>query len=88
MWIVDKKGIKVGSYLIDPLLEYIKDLLIFYQKTYMIPTIGQNSVEIEMMVENSKKILELVNDIDDGVTAKDILKYISTRLRFNEKSLK
>lgn len=86
-WIIDKKGVKTVSYLIDPLLEYIKNLIIFYQTNYNIPSHGQNIIEVEMMLENSKKIIELVNDIDDGIIAKEILKYISSHLRFYENSL-
>lgn len=87
-WIVDKKGIKTTIYLIEPLLEHIKDILIIYQKKYNIPEIGQSSIELEMILENSKKIIELVNDIDDGLMAKDILKYISSYLRFNDNTIK
>ncbi len=47
-----------------------------------------NAVEIDMVLENSKKIIDLINDIDDGVIAKDVLKYISNYLKFNGTSLK
>ena len=86
-WIVDKKGTKTAEYLIDPLLEHIKSLIIIYQKNYSIPDINLHSTEIEMMLENNKKIVEIVNEIDDGLMAKDVLKYISSHLRFNEKHL-
>ena len=87
-WIVDKKGIKTMGYLITPLLTYIKTLTILYQENYGIPEPHQINVELDMILENNKKIIELVNDIDDGVLSKDILKYISTHLRFNDNSLK
>ena len=87
-WIVDKKGCKTVQYLITPLLEYIKKLITLYQKNYNIPKLGQNAVEIEMILENSKKIIDLINDIDDGVIAKEVLKYISNYLKFNDTSLK
>lgn len=84
-WIVDKKGIKTTSYLIDPLLVYIKSLLVSYQTNYSTPEIGQQAIELELLLENSKKIIELTNDIDDGIIARDILKHISSHLKFNEK---
>lgn len=87
-WIVDKKGIKTIGYLITPLLTYIKTLTISYQENYGIPEPHQINVELDMILENNKKIIELVNDIDDGILSKDILKYISTHLRFNDNSLK
>ena len=84
-WIIDKKGIKTKEYLIDPLLDCIKKLLISYQQNLIIPNLKQNSVEVEFILENNKKIRELVDDIDDGVISKDILKHISTHLKFNGK---
>ena len=84
-WVIDKKGIKTQTYLIEPLLSNIKKLLISYQSSYGIPSSGINSVEMEFMLENSKKILELTNDIDDGLIGKDVLKHISAHLRFSNK---
>ena len=83
-WIIDKKGIKTKEYLIDPLLLYIKKLLISYQTNLVIPDLGYNT-ETEFILENSKKIIELMNDIDDGNISNEILKHISSHLRFNGK---
>ena len=87
-WVIDKKGVKTTEYLIDPLLLNIKKLLISYQKNLAIPELTHNSVEMEFILDNSKKIIELMNDIDDGIISKEILKYISCHLRFNGKLLK
>ena len=87
-WIIDKKGIKTTEYLIDPLLLHIKKLLISYQKNLIIPELTQHNTEIEFILDNSKRIIELMDDIDDGIISKDILKYISCHLRFNEKLIK
>ena len=84
-WVVDKKGVKTQTYIVEPLLSHIKDLLIYYQTNLVIPDLRQNSTEIEFILENNKKILDLVNDIDDGAVAKDTLKYISSHLRINGK---
>ena len=86
-WIVDKKGIKTQIYLIDPLLAHIKSLLVSYQTNYIIPDANIGSVEVEFILENSKKIIELVNDIDDGIISKEILKHISSHLKFNGKAI-
>ena len=87
-WIIDKKGVKTTKYLIDPLLLHIKKLLISYQKNLIIPDLNQNSVEMEFILDNSKKIIELMNDIDDGIVSKEVLKYISCHLRFDGKLIK
>ena len=86
-WIVDKKGLKTKEYLINPLLTHIKELLISYQSNLVIPNLGHNSVELEFMLENSKIIIELMNSIDDGGVSRDILRHISTHLKFNTKSI-
>ena len=87
-WIIDKKGIKTTEYLIDPFLLHIKKLLISYQKNLVIPDLTHNSTEMEFILYNSKKIIELMNDIDDGIVSKEILKYISCHLRFDGKLIK
>lgn len=84
-WIVDKKGIKTKEYLIDPLLEHIKTLVIHYQKNIILST---NAVEVEHSLELNKRVLKLVDDIDDGNVGNNLLKYISTHLYFSEKQLK
>ena len=84
-WIVDKKGTKTAEYLIDPLLEHIKTLVIHYQKNIILST---NAVEVEHSLELNKRVLKLVDDIDDGNVGNNLLKYISTHLYFSEKQLK
>ena len=84
-WIVDKKGIKTTIYLIDPLLKHVKSLIIMYQKNM---DVGETVFEMEVHMENSKIIKDLVMDIDNNITSKEVLKYISSHLRFNENNLK
>ena len=86
-WIVDKKGIKTKTYLIDPLLSYIKESIISYQKNFIIPDLNNNSVELEFILDNNKKIISIINDIDDGIVSKDILKHISSHLKFSNKTI-
>ena len=86
-WIVDKKGAKTVTYLIDPLLAHIKELIISYQKNFAITGVEHDMAKVEIILENSRAIVELINDIDDNVIAKDILRYISVHLRFNNNSI-
>ena len=85
-WIIDKKGIKTKEYLIDPLLEHIKTIVISYQKNNI--GLSTNLIEIEYALEINQRILRLVMDIDDGLIGNSLLKYISTHLFFNDKLLK
>ena len=84
-WIVDKKGVKTTTYIIIPLLDYLKEMLIVYQENNVV--VSKNNAEMEMMLENSKFLVELINDIDDGNLGREVLKYISTHLRFRDKLL-
>ena len=86
-WIIDKKGIKTQTYLIEPLLTHVKVLLVSYQTNFTIPDFKQNSVEMEFILENSKRVIDLINDIDDGLIGKDVLKHISLHLRFPTKAI-
>ena len=86
-WIIDKKGVKTIQYLIDPLLSYIKKLITEYHKTNVTKH-NQTIVEMEIILENRKAIIAIINGIDDHVIAKDVLKYISSHLRFSDKNLK
>lgn len=84
-WVIDKKGIKTTEYLIEPLLSHIRSLLVSHQMSSQIPEINVGSVEIEFILENGKKLVNLINDIDDGVIEKEVLKHISGHLRFSNK---
>ena len=44
-----------------------------------------SSVEFEIALENSKAIVKLANDIDKGITAQGVLKYISPKMRLKNK---
>ena len=87
-WMVDKKGLKTTSYIIKPLLDYVKTILTDHQINFNIPRGKCNSVEMEFILENSRRLLDIINDIDDGNVSKDILKHISSQLRFDTKCIK
>ncbi len=86
-WYVDKKGLKTKTYLIDPLLSKIKEFLSSYQQKICLDKSYKPNAH-EIVVENNKTIIDIVNDIDDDVLAKDILKYIAPLLSFNSKLIK
>ena len=85
-WIIDKKGIKTREYLINPLLNHIKSLVVSYQKNNA--NVSTNITEIEYALEVNKQSFKLISDIDDEIIGNNLLKYISSHLFFNEKLLK
>ena len=84
-WIVDKKGSKTIEYIIDPVLKHIKKLMLKYNTYVSKKKIKPNSVDFEIALENSKVIVKLANEIDDGITGKAMLKYISPKMRLEKK---
>ena len=84
-WIVDKKGAKTIEYMIDPILKHVRKLLLKYNTYASKKKMKPSSVEFEIALENSKAIVKLANDIDKGITAQGVLKYISPKMRLKNK---
>ena len=85
-WIVDKKGSRTIEYVITPILSNLKELLFDYNAYVSHTTkVKAGSVEFDIALENSKATVKLANEIETGVTAKAILRYISPRLQLNNK---
>ena len=82
-WIVDKKGAKTAKYVVKPLLEHIRNLLEEYNLSIRPADYRYDATGMQLLLENSKALLKLCNEIDTGVTSNEILKYISAHLRFN-----
>ena len=72
-WIVDKKGVHVLEYVIQPLLTYIEKN---YLAKYLAESYANEDLSKECM-RKSGKINKIQGLIWDGILEKDILKYIS-----------
>lgn len=83
-WIIDKKGVKTTKYIINPLVVHVRKLLEDYNKATDLSDLKSNKEKMDILIENSRALLDLVNDIDNKILEKDILKYISAYLRFND----
>ena len=83
-WIIDKKGVKTTKYIINPLVVHVRKLLEDYNKATDLSDLKSNKEKMDILIENSRALLDLVNDIDNKILEKEILKYISAHLRFNE----
>ena len=87
-WIVDKKGHKTIEYIIDPILKHVRKLLLQYNTYASKKKMKPGSVDFEIALENSKAIVKLANEIDDGVTGKAVLKYISPKMSLGKNKIK
>ena len=85
-WIVDKKGTKTAKYIVKPLLDHIRALLEEYNLSINPADYKYDASGMQLLLENSRALLKLANDIDTGITSTEVLKYISAHLRFNKKT--
>lgn len=96
-WKIDKKGLKTKEYLIDPLLEKIKKMLLDYQivslkrmhnKTFKnLSDVDDVSTDFdeEILDDPIKSTSELIEIINKGSLSNKILKHISAGLYFEKK---
>jgi hypothetical protein len=84
IWNQDPKGTKIKSYVINPLLKYIKNYLTKY---WMDNIDCFKSMEIRSLVElqeNFISIHKVKKDIDSGLIADNIVKYIAPKFYMNK----
>lgn len=75
-WNQDHKGLKTKEYIIHPLLEHIKSIIIKHLKK--LPIVANNSIEdIIIILENAGALTQIKKDIDDGVLGEEIVKYLA-----------
>lgn len=84
-WVMDKKGIRVGEYIIQPVLNFIVPLIEEYigdihKKNKIEPNINNQMNNLRYMASAR----ELLLDISLGKIEKDISRYLSAHLQFNK----
>lgn len=79
-WIFDKMGNKTKEYLIDPLMEYIGEIITKRKKHHLDIFLNLKGVEQQMEMENIVILNKLSDEIKDGIMANNILKYITPKL--------
>lgn len=85
-WIIDKKGIKVNTYIIEPLLEYILNIGNNYinKINEKITTLDNN--ESWRLVKDMQAIGEISSSIKNKSLVKDINKYIAPHFFLNKEN--
>jgi hypothetical protein len=81
-WTIDKGGVKVGEYIIDPILKYMKKEIDKY-----LDELEKNMDDeiVGITLDNIYHAPKLKNDIKNGKLKEDIVKYISNYLYFDKK---
>lgn len=78
-WIVDKKGIKTASCIVEPMLGHIKPILEKFKNDNLNPNLFVLSsyLENEIRSKNIKTVVLIVRDIDNKSLTNSIIKYIA-----------
>ena len=84
-WVVDKKGVETIKYVIDPIIQKIKELARMYlDNNPPVKYDDISSIEMEKIATIEKTYMNLINDIDDRKIHQKVLKYISSHFYFDK----
>ena len=82
-WIIDKKGVRTKEYLINPLMNNVKKLLLSYQENQTIDFQKYaQKINIDLL-DNYKTISLILEDIEHGCLGERVLKYLANKLYHN-----
>ena len=75
-WRVDKKGIKITKFVIEPILEYIENLVREYVQNFKVNR-NHSAKEAEKIMMKMKSGNDILNSIETKILSEEILKYIT-----------
>jgi len=87
VWNHDYKGVKVKKCIIDPLLKYIRDIINQY---WIVSMDNFNKFETNKLIELQEILVSLQlikNDIDTGILADNMIKYIAPHFYLGSKQI-
>ena len=76
-WTVDKKGIKINKFIIDPLLNYVDKQVREYVKNYDINYAFDSAMEARQKMNKLTHATAILGTIEDKVLREKVVKYIS-----------
>jgi len=79
-WKVDKKGVDVANYIINPILKFMEKKLRAYSRSYKLAKRSDTTNKIMLDVETMKSLGAVLTSIENGSLGDNILKYISPYL--------
>jgi len=87
-WIVDKNGVKICKYIIDPLLKFMRDDLLEYATKPCTNMLDMTSSEMELQAKYMQNSHKIINLIDNGTLKNSILKEIAPMFYMSHKNVK
>ena len=89
IWNHDYKGVKTKKCIIDPLLQHVKKYLAdYWEKNVIILPNKKQDIDVDALEKRQNKyniIYAIETDIDNGVLANEIIKYIASYLHMDKK---
>lgn len=81
-WVVDKKGTKSKTYLVEPILKFIRDEIIVYNNKacYLLLDKDLPKMRFAIITSTQRYGAEMIKEIDNGDLAKDIIKKLAKHL--------
>lgn len=83
VWNFDYKGARTNSYIINPLIVYLKNHMDKFSQELPQKIKSVESKEVNKMANNMSYIMKMTKDIDDGLLANDIIRYIAPFFSLN-----
>jgi len=84
-WTVDKKGVKTTKYVIDPLLEYIRQLMEdFMDDNKLEDYLNEHVTKMKRRMENLTASAEICYNIKNKILSEQIIKYIAPHFYLNK----
>ena len=84
-WLVDKNGVKIRQYIIQPLLKQIRKEITTHVESI---DIYDPNINLEEYTENFQTAHKVINNIDNGSLERNILKSITPYFYMDKKQLK
>jgi len=87
-WVIDKKGVETCKYIVDPLLNFVRDDLVEYNSRPLKNTAELSSFEMELQSKYMQSGHKIINLIDSGVLKNNILKEITPAFYMSHNKMK
>lgn len=88
IWNHDYKGVKTKKYIVEPLLQYVKKYIASYwEKNLNKSTNKKKEVDVDALAKRQADYnitYAIESDIDNGIMANDIIKYIASHFRMDK----
>jgi hypothetical protein len=84
-WLTDKKGVKTNEYIIDPMLQYIKDILKEHVESENKKILNEKIDNVIKIQQDLFIVIDILTCIDNKSLADDIIRYMAPHFYLKNK---